>query len=133
MNQFSRRETLLTGLSIFTLGYLQFFFSACANSNSYGTTATTTPVNGGNCSANGSQVETTTLTDGHSHSIQITAVEINTANPAAVFSTTATDHSHTVQLTSQDYTSLLANEGVTVTTGIGGADNHTHQVIINCA
>jgi hypothetical protein len=42
-------------------------------------------------------------------------------------------HTHTVQLTTQQYTDLQANQGVSLTTGAATTDGHTHSLVINCA
>jgi hypothetical protein len=111
----------------------QFLLSACGNSTPYGSAATADATAGGNCAQNGSQLETTGTTDGHTHTITLTAADIGAANPSAVFTTSSTGHTHPVQLTPQQYSALLENQGVSMNTGIGGADGHMHTLTLNCA
>jgi hypothetical protein len=109
----------------------QWLLTACggSSSNSGGGGGA---VSGGNCSANGTGLETTGITDDHSHTIQLTAAQINAADTSAVFTTSSAGHTHPVQLTAQQFASLQGNQGVSLSTEDGGA-GHTHTLVFNCA
>jgi hypothetical protein len=88
---------------------------------------------GGNCDQSGSQLETTGVTESHTHTITIMAAQIQAANTGSIFTTSSSSgHTHPVQLTAAQYSSLQANQGVATNTGSGG-DGHTHSLTINCA
>lgn len=108
--------------------------SACgSNSTPTVTTSGGTPTSGGNCGANGSQLETTGVTEGHDHTIQLTATQINAANTSAIFTTSSVGHTHPVQLTSAQYASLASNTGISLNTGVASdGDGHFHSLTINC-
>jgi hypothetical protein len=109
--------------------------SACGGSSSSSPSSSGggTPASGGNCDANGTQLETTGLTEGHTHTISISAAEIQAASAGAVFVTSNVGHTHNVQLTALEYANLQANQGVSLTTGAAITDGHTHTVTFNCA
>lgn len=116
----------------------QLLLSACSSGSSYGSSgsgSTTNQIaNGGNCNSNGSSLDTTGVTDSHTHTIQLTAAEIQAGNTAAVFTTSVyVDHSHDINLSTPDYTNLQNNQGISLTTEPGGTDGHVHTIVINCA
>jgi hypothetical protein len=126
------QRMLLSVPAFFGVGALM---SACggSSSSSPSTSGGGTPTSSGNCSANGTSLETTGLSEGHTHTISISAAEIHAANTGAVFVTSSVGHTHNVQLTAVEYTNLQANQGVSLTTGAATTDGHTHTVTFNCA
>lgn len=86
----------------------------------------------GYCDTYGSKLETTGITEAHTHTIMIPAAEIASGSVTTVYVTSVYGtHSHPVQLTAADYTALMANESITMSTGPGG-DGHTHSLTITC-
>lgn|GEM_PF-3188456 len=119
------------------LGFMNWMLSACSSGSSsggaYGVSSSGNPMPGGNCLANGTPVETTGITESHTHTIALSAADIQAANPNAVFVTSSTGHTHNVQLTAQQYTSLQANQGIAIFTGPAITDGHIHSLTLNCA
>jgi hypothetical protein len=112
----------------------QWLFTACGSSDS-GTSGTgSQATNGGNCEADGSALETTGTTDGHTHTFQLSAAQIASATPSTVFQVSNIGHTHNVQLTSQQIADLQANQAVSLETGPDslGGDDHTHSLSISC-
>jgi hypothetical protein len=129
-----RREFFAKAMEYAVLVGGPLLLAACGSGSSSSSASASAPSQtGGNCSLNGSQAETTSITEEHTHTIQLTAADITEANTSNVFTTSDDDgHTHPVQLTADQYMSLQANQGVSLSTGPGG-DGHTHTLTINCA
>jgi hypothetical protein len=134
----NRRQLLESGLVIIGLFWLSQSITGCGGSGNGGGSGygggggSAPPTTPGNCDQNGSPVETTGITESHTHTIQLSAAEIQAANPSAVFTTSNVGHTHPVQLTAQQYADLQANQSISLVTGPGG-DGHSHTLTLSCA
>ncbi|MBY0470876.1 hypothetical protein K2X30_06865 [bacterium] len=106
----------------------QVLFQACGTSSS--SDGSGSAVNGGNCLANGTS---TIVSEGHTpnHTLTVPLADV-TAGTQQTYTLTAngSGHTHTVTVTAAHFTSLQANQGVSIASTTSGI--HSHTVTINC-
>lgn len=70
-------------------------------------------------------------TTGHTHTVTLTAAQINAGSPMMFTTSNAGGHVHTVTLTAGDFTMLRG--GMSITKTSSNDSNHTHSYAISCA
>ena len=121
-----RRTGALVICSVLSL----YIISACSS----GDDGLLDPVSGpsaeADCSANGTS---STIENNHGHELDITSADIK-AGVSKTYSIQGTaDHSHSVTVTPDDFDLLENDSSIEVNSTTGGANDHTHPIIVSCA
>ena len=114
----------------------QLLLTACGSSSTSPSGTGSQATNGGDCEANGTGLETTGSTDGHTHTFQLSAGQLaSAASSGGTFSVSNIGHTHSVTLSAAQIATLQANQVVSITTGTDslGGDLHTHTLSIGCS
>jgi hypothetical protein len=79
----------------------------------------------------GSNSCSTDIASNHGHSLTVAPADVE-AGQAKTYTLAGGGHSHDVLVSPANFNSLQGGGSVSVTSGAGGPDNHSHSITITC-
>jgi len=112
--------TLLIGIPAYAV-------LGCSSSDDSGGTTPPPPTNA-DCLANGTQ---SSIGANHGHTLIVSVADIQNGTDKQYSIQGGSGHNHDITVTAANFTALMSNQQVQVTSTSGGG--HTHSVTISCA